>query len=348
MSAVLDRPVFIVAAPRSCSTLLFQTLAQAEALWSLGDESHRLFESYPKLSPLRGVVDSNRLTAELLDSKLAASIPAQFLAQIRDRAGRPWQASTVGGMAPSHMSMAGGTPRVRLLEKTPKNALRISFLDALFPDALFIYLVRDPLPNLASIIEAWHAGSFVTYRRFPTVHGPWSLLLPPGWQRYTAKPLEEIAAFQWSSTHALVMEDLAALPASRWTAVNADELIADPAGTVARLCAFMDVPLDADFAARLREPLPLSRYTVSTPDAGKWRRHAPQLARVWPLIAPQVGAINRFIDGRARLLDPAGPGEAAAAEETAPTNTRPAAPGRNEACPCGSGLRYKACHGRVA
>ncbi len=342
MSAVLERPVFIVAAPRSCSTLLFQTLAHAEALWSLGDESHRLFESYPKLSPLRGVVDSNRLTAALLDPKLAQSIPAQFLAQIRDRTGWPLDAAS--------------DQRVRLLEKTPKNALRISFLNALFPDALFIYLVRDPLPNLGSIMDAWRSGSFVTYRRFPTVHGPWSLLLPPGWQGYTARPLEEIAAFQWGSAHALVMEDLAALPRARWTAVNAAELIADPAATVARLCAFMGIPLDATFAAQLQQPLPLSRYTVTAPEEGKWRRHAAPLARVWAGIAPRLQQINRFIEGLAAPLAATAPepepSSFASASASAPLSASapragPVTPGRNEACPCGSGQRYKACHGRA-
>ncbi len=334
MSRFFDRPVFIVAAPRSCSTLLFQTLAGAETLWSLGDESHRLFESYPKLSPMRGVVDSNRLTASLLDPKLAQSIPEQFRAQIRDRDGRSCE--------------SGSAQTVRLLEKTPKNALRIPFLDALFPDALFVYLVRDPLQNLGSIIDAWRAGSFVTYRRFPTVHGPWSLLLPPGWQGVTERPLEEIAAFQWSSTHSLIMDDLAALPRQRWTAVNAAELIADPLAVVSRLCAFIDVPLDSSLERSLLQPLPLSRYTVTAPADDKWTRHGAQIARVWPAVAPVVARINRFIDGVALPLEASGAPESAQPEVAAPAQRGMATPGRNELCPCGSGLRYKACHGRVA
>ena len=332
MREAFDRPVFIVAPPRSCSTLLFQTLAQARDLWSLGDESHRLFESYPKLSPLRGVVDSNRLTADLLDEKLAQSIPASFLAQIRDRAGN----------APE-----GRTGQIRLLEKTPKNALRIPFLDALFPDALFIYLYRDPLQNLASIIEAWRAGAFVTDRRFATTHGPWSLLLPPGWQGYTARPLEEIAAFQWASTQRLIMQDLGALADERWTAINAAELLENPRACVARLCAFMGVALDAEFERDLHGPLPLSRYTVSAPDALKWRRHEHELARVWPEVAPLVAQINRFVGGRSLPLSASGPDPGAAASPPLPKHSPPAIPGRNQPCPCGSGRRYKACHGQA-
>ena len=45
--------------------------------------------------------------------------------------------------------------RIRMLEKTPKNSLRIPFLAAVFPEARFIYLHRDPREVLASMMEAW-------------------------------------------------------------------------------------------------------------------------------------------------------------------------------------------------
>jgi hypothetical protein len=329
------RPVFIVGAPRSCSTLLFQTLVQAEALWSLGDESHHVFEGHRKLSPGRGAVDSNRLGAELLDPVLARSIVARFAAQAHDRDGRALPAAARG---------------VRLLEKTPKNALRIPFLDALFPDAQFIYLVRDPRQNIASIIEAWQSGRFVTYPRIATAHGPWSLLLPEGWQERTQHPLEAIAAFQWTSANRCVVEDLAALDPARWTAVNAAELLADPARTIERLCAFIGIDVDQGLGAALQGPLPPSRYTVSAPDAQKWRRHAPQLAAVWAEVAALLPRINAFIAGRAEPLSLEPPAPENDARPTPATPARAplaAAATRNQACPCGSGRRYKACHGSL-
>ena len=45
--------------------------------------------------------------------------------------------------------------RVRMLEKTPKNSLRVPFLARVFPEARFIYLYRDPRQVLSSMIEAW-------------------------------------------------------------------------------------------------------------------------------------------------------------------------------------------------
>jgi hypothetical protein len=281
MDHPFDRPVFIVAAPRSCSTLLFETLTRAGALCSVGDESHGIFEGHRKLSPGRGAVDSNRLGAELLDPALAASIRARFGAKLRDRDGAP-----------------PGAGAFRLLEKTPKNALRIPFLDALFPDARFIYLVRDPHANLASIIEGWRAGRFVTYPRIRTVHGPWSFLLPPGWQEYTRRPLEEIAAFQWSAANRFVVEDLSRIDPRRWTALHADALVQDPPGAVARLCEFMEIELDQRLRASLAQPLPLSRYTMTPPAPHKWQAHAAALQRVWPGVTAVVRAIDAFAGAR--------------------------------------------------
>ena len=90
----------------------------------------------------------------------------------------------------------GGDPDadapVRMLEKTPKNALRVPFLARVFPEARFIYLHRDPRPVLASMMEAWQSGRFRTYPNLPGWTGlPWSLLLVPGWRDLLGRPLHE-------------------------------------------------------------------------------------------------------------------------------------------------------------
>ena len=136
-----------MAAPRSGSTFLFETLARSPTVWTIGGESHGVFESLARLNPANRGYDSNRLTAADADPATAAAVRAGFLARLRDRDGQPLPAGRTG---------------IRLLEKTPKNALRIPFLRAVFPDALFIYLYREPRENLSSIIEAWKSGRFVT------------------------------------------------------------------------------------------------------------------------------------------------------------------------------------------
>ncbi len=69
--------------------------------------------------------------------------------------------------------------RIRMLEKTPKNALRIPFLAKVFPEARFIYLHRDPHQVLSSMMEGWESGRFTMYRNLPgwTGEREWSFLL---------------------------------------------------------------------------------------------------------------------------------------------------------------------------
>lgn len=263
-----DRPVFIVAAPRSGSTLLFETLAASDQLVTLGGEAHWLVESIAELRPGAAGVASNRLGAEHCSAQIAAIILAQLETQLRNAAGD---------------SVAPGVP-VRLLEKTPKNALRVPFFNRLFPDALFIFLWRDPHENLSSIIEAWRSGQLKTYNGLEGFDGPWSLLLPPGWQSLRGRPLEEIAAFQWEATNRIVLDDLGALARDRWISLNYADLVATPTSVVQRLCQFMGIHADARLIQRTSAPLPLARCTLTPPAAGKWRRNEAAIVKVLPSI----------------------------------------------------------------
>lgn len=265
MPAALRRPVFIVAAPRSGSTLLFETLSRSEGLATLGGEAHWLVENLPELCPGATGVESNRLTAVH-----ATDAVGQFIVrQIMDR--------LEGGER-------SGSPV--FLEKTPKNALRIPFFDRIFPDARFIFLWRDPRENIGSIMEAWRSGRFTTYRRPDGFDGAWSLLLPPNYQRCNGKPVEEIAAFQWSQTNRLILDDLEALDRRRWTSVRYGDLLSDPARAVGELLRFLDIDTDPSIEAHLRQPLPHSRYTHSAPAPDKWRANEAEIERVLPGIEP--------------------------------------------------------------
>ena len=264
------RPIFVVAAPRSGSTLLFETLAASHHLHTLGGEAHWLIEDLAELRPSAPGVDSNRLTAEHFTAERAARIYASLAVHVRD--------------AENNVVPYG--EGLRLLEKTPKNSLRIPFLDRLFPDASFVYLWRDPRESIASIIRAWKSGKWKTYNGLEGFPGPWSLLLPPGWRELRGKPLEEIAAHQWSITNRIVLDDLATFAPERWTTLSYGDLIADPKAQVARLCAFLGIGIDAALAWRLNAPLPHSAFTLTPPRADKWRELEPQVTQVLPLVEP--------------------------------------------------------------
>jgi hypothetical protein len=261
---VLQRPVFIVAAPRSGSTLLFETLAASEQLVTVGGEAHWLVESVDELRVGASGVDSNRLSADAYSIELARRMHASLYERLVDSGGRA-------------VDVLDGR---RFLEKTPKNSLRIPLFNRIFPDAQFIFLWRDPRENLSSLIEAWRSGDWQTYRKLDGFEGPWSLVLPPGWCALNGRPLEEIAAFQWDSTNRIVLDDLALLPSDRWTAVQYSELVGAPQATVERLCGFLGIEVDAALRARIEAPLPPARYSQTPPAADKWRMNAPSIERV--------------------------------------------------------------------
>jgi LPS sulfotransferase NodH len=182
--SLFDRPVIILAAPRSGSTLLFETLSEAPAVWTVGGESHQFIEGLRTLNPSYGMVESNRLLAENTNERITSMLRKRFARMLRDRDGLKF-------------TERRDTSPLRFLEKTPKNALRQPFLEQIFPGALYVYLYREPRANISSMMEAWRAGRWVTYPRLRGWNGmPWSLLLPPGWQKLDGRPLQEICAFQ--------------------------------------------------------------------------------------------------------------------------------------------------------
>lgn len=267
--ALFDRPVFIISPPRAGSTLLFETLATAPGLCTIGHESHALIEGLPDLHPGHRHFDSNRLDETSVTPALAEELRRRFFAELRDRDGRP----------------VTGQP-VRLLEKTPKNALRVPFLAKIFPEAHFVYLHRDPRQTLSSMLEAWQSGRFRTYPQLPGWSGlPWSLLLIPGWRQLIGRALPEIVATQWETTTRILLNDLEAIPGDRCHVVRYDVLLANRGAEVARLAEILGFGWDQPIGGEL----PLSRFTVSPPSVDKWERHAE-------LIEPLLEGIQSTIE----------------------------------------------------
>lgn len=267
--ATIERPLIILSAPRAGSTLLFETLAQAAGVYTIGGESHRLIESIDALRPGGGSVASNRLTAADATPAIVAELRQRFANQLRDRDGRP----------PAPASS------VLLLEKTPKNALRVPFLLEIFPDARFVFLHREVRANLSSMMQAWRVQGWVTYRRLKGWNNPWSLLLPPGYEQLRDRPLEEVVAFQWQAANETILHDLRAVPRERSTTVRYEDLIRDPKSEIARLLEFAGLLMDPRLAEYLSKPLPLSRHTKTRPDPDKWKQDAAEIERVLPGLA---------------------------------------------------------------
>lgn len=271
---LFDTPVLLMSCPRSGSTLLFETLVQAPGIYSTGRESHWL-EGIPGLSPAERGWSSNRLTAEDAIPERVEKLAETFYRNLRDR----------DGVAPEGP--------VRLLEKTPKNALRVPFFDAALLRPTFVYLYRDVRATMASMIEAWASGHFRTYPGLPGWTGPvWSMLLIPGWQQLIGQPLPVIVANQWSTTTTILLDDLERLPQHRLRAIAYEKFLASPQTSVESLARSLNLEWDRP----LGRGLPLSKTTVSRPQADKWRRFASEIEAVMPIVEAADDRARRFVE----------------------------------------------------
>jgi hypothetical protein len=140
-----------------------------------------------------------------------------------------------------------------LLEKTPINAMRIGYLDALVPHAKYVHIVRDGVDVSRSIGRIAVANTYrVTGKRGHNqwwgVDGiKWDTLARDGAAAgYFAHEVDRLqddqvrGAYEWLVTHGEV---------DRWRKVLGDRLLdvlypsltADPESELRRLCAFLDL-----------------------------------------------------------------------------------------------------------
>ena len=269
------RPIFIVSTPRSGSTLLFETLVNAPHLFSTGGESHGRIERVADFHPAKRGWGSNRLVAADATPEAVETMADLFHTGLVDRDGNP----------------ASGA--VRMLEKTPKNALRVPFFATAWPDSLFVYLYRDVRQTLASMMEAWVSGRFRTYPRLPGWIGhPWSLLLVPGWRELNGRPLPEVAARQWAITTDFLLDDLERLPRERIVVVDHKDFLASPQRSMEGLTQKLGLVWDR----ALGQELPLSKVTVSAPNPDKWRQLAPLIEPNMPIVEQADARARAFVE----------------------------------------------------
>jgi hypothetical protein len=278
MGAELDRPIFIVGAPRSGTMLLYRILRSHSRLahWR-PSEAHEVWEAdyHPAL---RGW-ESNVLGASDVDPEAAARIRRSFL-------------------------LVTGRHR-RLIDKTPRNVLRVPFVDAVFPDARYVYLKRDGRDNVNSLINAWRSPRYRTYE-LPQPHSIpgtdprwWKFVLYPGWRHDASGPLEVVCAKQWSICNDRVVAASQHIGPDRWAEIRYEDLIDDPVSEVGRLMEFLRL----DYERVVRESAAATDTTpvnvVTPPERGKWRRENPkEIEAIFALIAPMMDVLGYRLDNQ--------------------------------------------------
>jgi hypothetical protein len=259
------RAVFVLGCPRSGTSVVLQSLLRSPALRSVQSEGHILWDEFHH--PRDSGWGSDALSATDVGDREREYVHCAIRLFARGR---------------------------RFVDKTPENSLRAPYLDALFPDATFVFLRRRAADNVSSLIEGWRARPrFVKYRLPEPLTGlgdlsgdRWSFVLVPGWRELADAPLEEICARQYVACNTALLEARRTLAPGRWIDLSYEDVVRSPVEELGRLFAELGLDFTPDaraYAERLAEKP--SRTALSAPRPEKWRdQNAGAIERVRPLL----------------------------------------------------------------
>jgi hypothetical protein len=263
MYAPLKRPVFIVGPARAGTTLLYGLLAGSRTFSCL-TRLDELFPAYPRcsrlmLNLLRRKDEQNEYAS--LPGTIGAMSgqwpPTEGLFYWRhhmdelEHKADPRKADryTVDDAGPDRARALRDDLAVRLassagerfLFKRPAFSLRIPFVDAVFPDALFIHCLRDPFANWRSLCDIKRSTGQID----------WGTCMPDR-ADLANQSLERQSAEQLFLIYDMIMKDINMLSvrSERYARVWYEDLIPDPIPEVRRLCAFVGAELPSESSMR--------------------------------------------------------------------------------------------------
>ncbi len=223
---VLRNPVFVVGCGRSGTTALGRLLAQHPGVVYL-NEPRPIWHLDPQTDVWsEGALERGGrlcLDAGHLSPAQAAKIRAAFKARMLKQHG------------------------TRMVEKLPVNSFRLGYVQALFPDARFVALVRNGLEV---------ARSIQNYIQDPPHAEPWYGKQDEKWQALKQVAQEQGLAervawctddflrglLEWRLSVETMLSDLKELPQDRQMLIRYETFVAAPEEVAQRLMHFMDLP----------------------------------------------------------------------------------------------------------
>lgn len=301
---MIRRPIIIVGAPRSGTTILRNCLAQHPDLWHLRAESHGILEGPLHPGP---AFDSNRCTASAVTEKEVGALrrafyqkalnlnvlfedPSLFFTgnRLLERAALRVSVPVLGAL-----TRVVRTGPIRFLEKTPKNSLRVPLLARMFPDAYFVWNKRAPEDNIDSLVAGWRASDGlgpVERPRYGTydVAGEldlqdyegtaWKFALVPEWRSLRGKRVADVAAWQYYQCNRVALQDLEQLDSNRIFEVKHEAFVQDPVPQVRSILEWAELS-SAEPVLRFARNLPRINDTRSDPQNDSSLRHPTEVRR---------------------------------------------------------------------
>jgi hypothetical protein len=249
----IERPIFVVGPGRAGSTLLYRLLCRHPDLVWFSSLTTR-FPRYPSLAAFNRLYPIRQTSGK---APFARFIPApsegyevwDYCKPVENSpSDPPLTASDVDEdevtrlirVIRGHIQAQGGT---RFINKNTRNTRRLEYLHAIFPDALFIHIIRDPRATISSLLKVdwwpdlqiWCEGN----------------ITPHEWSRQ-GKDEAELAAALWRAETEYILDRRGGLD-SQYMMVTYEELIENPRSVLESILGFCGLEW-SDRVARFVHP----------------------------------------------------------------------------------------------
>ncbi|MEE9466070.1 MAG: sulfotransferase [Candidatus Neomarinimicrobiota bacterium] len=246
---------FIIGIARSGTSILGELLCAHPQVTYLY-EAYKLWEFGGA-----GPNGSHRLTAEHATPKVTATIRGEIQEWFR----------------------LNGTPGNVLVEKCPRNVLRVPYLHAIFPEGGIIHIVRDGRDVACSMVPGCGGDS-------------WNHLKPPSWTKLYSKYSGAVrCALAWDESIRIAWQDLATIPHLQ---IRYEDLLSTPEEVVETLFAYLELDVDPAVTGFLNKIQDTTRGSYHAQHQGVWFRdnHRVRVGRYQENLTPdELHTINQLI-----------------------------------------------------
>jgi hypothetical protein len=180
-----------------------------------------------------------------------------------------------------------------IVEKTPHNILRIPYVHAIFPEAHFIYIVRNPLSFVSSVELKWQQpatrkrlvkrlkttpitqlqyylkrffsqqwNNRILRRKYLSIWGPRYKGIQ---EDLKTQDLMTVIARQWSRCSMKAEKDLALFEAGQVLRLRYEDFVRDPISDMERICTHCNLEMTDELGKTVREMVKTDRNL-------KWQR----------------------------------------------------------------------------
>lgn len=267
----IDRPIFVIGAQRGGTTMFYRRLSTHPDLAAFTNLTAR-FPRSPLLARAYALVRHSQKVSE------ANEIWRWGIE--RDEERRSAADANPRVVAYLHQvvrTLCRSSAKPRFVNKSPSNSLRVDFLDAAFPDARFIHILRDGRPAAVSGYLAVTGGRIRPVR-----------LSAEDLARQLS-PLE-LAGLSWQRCVETARSKLAELPPERWLEIRYEDMLDDPQRQFRRALELLGLPFDEGMVEQMSAGIRNS--------ADKWRSQidAEQRRALEAVIGPTMQALGYPLD----------------------------------------------------